>query len=100
MQKLQTKFKNQTNLTEKDIQQLLDNGMRQIDVAMLFNVSQSTISRLAAKPKIYTKTTTNDVEFCSCCRKRPIAKGNRFLCGGCYRGEMHDDQCSVSKISY
>jgi len=77
----------QTNsdLPVEKIQSMLDEGMRQTDVASAFNVSQATISRLAGMPPAPVKKTKKTVRLCSCCEVRPIAKGNRFLCSQCYR---------------
>ena len=72
------------DLPVEDIKQMLDEGLRQIDVARLYNVSQSVISRIAKQPE--TKT-----QMCSCCGMRQIASGNRFLCDLCYKQETFEE---------
>jgi hypothetical protein len=68
-----------STLPVSEIKHMLDEGMRQKDVALIFNVSQTTISRLAATPDL-----VEDTRLCSCCQERPVAKGNRLLCSHCF----------------
>lgn len=72
------------DLPIKQIRQMLDNGIRQIDVAILFEVSQSTISRYSDMPSKMSKQLNKNAQLCSSCHKRVVAKGNRFLCTTCF----------------
>ncbi|MCF8088970.1 MAG: hypothetical protein K9L23_13040 [Desulfotignum sp.] len=86
--------KTRCNLPVEEIKQLLDEGMRQIDVAELYNVTQSAISRLVSKRRLPAGTRHKNVRICSCCETRPVATTNRFLCELCYSRET-TEECSV-----
>jgi len=77
----------QSDLPVEDIKQMLDNGMRQIDVATIYDVSQGTISRIAKLPEKPRAESERSAHICTCCGERRIAKGNRFLCSVCFRSE-------------
>ncbi len=79
------------NLPVEKIKYLLDEGMRQIDVATMFDVSQGTISRISRTPGKANQKSATKTHVCSCCNQRPIAKGNRFLCATCYAGETMEE---------
>ncbi len=84
-------IKKNTSLPVDEIKHMLDEGMRQVDVALLFNVSQTTISRLYAIPHKSARKNVKDANLCSCCQQRPIAKGNRLLCLSCYKAHHHEE---------
>lgn len=79
---------NTTQLPVEKIKSMLDNGMRQADVARHFNVSQATISRQAGKAP--DKKAKKQERICTCCGLRPVASGNRMLCRVCFRTQSHD----------
>ena len=79
------------DLPVEDIKQMLDEGLRQIDVAMIYNVSQSAISRIAKMPEQKAGARQSACRVCSCCGKRQIASGNRFLCSVCYQSEAVEE---------
>jgi hypothetical protein len=79
------------DLPVQEIKRILDEGLRQIDVASLFGVSQATISRIAKTKPPATLTSKCKTELCTCCGLRPIATGNRFLCSYCYHSSDHED---------
>ena len=81
------KLGRQSDLPVEDIKQMLDNGMRQVDVATIYDVSQGTISRIARLPEKPMRKNKGSARICTCCGERPIAKGNRFLCSVCFRNE-------------
>ncbi|MCP3944847.1 MAG: hypothetical protein GY710_25670 [Desulfobacteraceae bacterium] len=74
-----------SNLSAQKIKRMIDNGMRQKDIATFFGVSQPTISRLTVPLKSSKKNKKN-TRLCTCCNQRPIATGNRFLCLECFDG--------------
>jgi heterodisulfide reductase subunit A-like polyferredoxin len=82
--------KSRQTLPVDEIKHLLDEGMRQIDVAALYNVTQSAISRLVSKPRVAENKSQN-IRMCSCCGSRPLAKGNWFLCEICYSRETTEE---------
>jgi predicted XRE-type DNA-binding protein len=79
------------NLPVEEIKHMLDEGLRQIDVAMFYNVTQSAISRIARMPEQIACTRESTTRMCSCCGARPIANGNRFLCDLCYKQETFEE---------
>lgn len=79
------------SLPVEEIKQMLDEGLRQIDVAEIYNVAQCTISRIARIPDQQPVTRNRSTRVCSCCGKRPIAKGNRLLCSECFKGEAVEE---------
>lgn len=79
------------NLPVQEIKHMLDEGLRQIDVAMIYNVPQSTISRIARMPEQMPRTSGSTERMCSCCGARKIASGNRFLCDLCYKQETFEE---------
>ncbi|VVS90757.1 helix-turn-helix domain-containing protein [Desulfoluna spongiiphila] len=78
-----------------EILHLLDEGHTQTYVAILYGVTQPTISRLFSStqkgPAI--KKIDPSVKLCSCCNKRPVAKGNHTLCSWCF---AHEDTAGSS----
>lgn len=92
MQTLQRRnLETKSNLPVEEIKSMLDQGMRQVDVATFFNVSQPTISRLARMAQAPAKKEKEPAQLCTSCGRHPIAKGNRFLCSDCYRHQIHED---------
>lgn len=92
MQPQKRKPGRQSDLPVEDIKQMLDNGgMRQIDVATIYDVSQGTISRIARLPEKSKAESHGSAHICTCCGERRIAKGNRFLCSVCFRSESVED---------
>jgi len=89
------KPKNKKDLPIQEIKRMLDEGMRQSDVALFFEVSQPTISRLTAAP-VQNKSSKNlkkNTRICTCCNLRPVAKGNSFLCAWCFsKAALEGDQ--------
>ncbi|VVS92212.1 helix-turn-helix domain-containing protein [Desulfoluna spongiiphila] len=87
------------NLPIEKIQSLLDEGRRQSDVAMLFGVAQSTISRIACMGKTDPPEPAYppDVRLCTCCGVMPVAEGNRFLCTTCF---THANQVDTTFSDY
>lgn len=89
------KPRNKKDLPIQEIKRMLDDGMRQSDVALFFGVSQPTISRLSAVP-VQNKSLKNlkkNTCICTCCHLRPVAKGNSFLCSWCFcKAALEGDQ--------
>lgn len=74
------------NLPITKINQLLNRGYNQTDVATILGASQSTISRIVCKgrPTPPRSDTSPHVRLCTCCGAMPVADGNRFLCSACF----------------
>nr|WP_321399376.1 hypothetical protein [uncultured Desulfobacter sp.] len=79
------------DLPVQEIKHMLADGLRQIDVATIYDVPQSTISRIARMSERMPDTRESTERMCSCCGARQIASGNRFLCDLCYKQESFEE---------
>jgi transcriptional regulator with XRE-family HTH domain len=71
-----------SSISPQKVQALVDEGYRQADIAKIFGVTQSYISRITKKVSVQKQ---EKKKICSCCGRRPVADGNRFLCYNCAR---------------
>lgn len=94
------------DISNKMVQDLLDSGIPQEEIARRLNCSTMLVysvrDGVRKDPVIPKRYQGNGVKKCRCCKLRPIKKGNRFLCGYCYRngstGDLYYDAVSHVEV--